>query len=259
MAIRPSQPAPLSSAAVRAYVGTSGFSYAGWKGVFYPAKLPNRSMLGYYAERLPSVELNNTFYRLPGASVVESWRAAVPEGFRFAVKAPKRITHHAKLIGAHEPLSRFVDVLSGFEITLGPVLFQLPPSFAVDTPRLRDFVQSLPAGLKAAFEFRHESWFSEEVFRILESGGCALVGGDRDDAEGGPPLERTASFAYLRLRKLEYTAQDLEGWAVRLLALKVESCFVYFKHEVGAPALALALLDLLGAKPSEQAASPKTS
>lgn len=253
---RPPPPLPLFCGDVYAYVGTSGFSYPGWKGIFYPAKLPTKNMLAYYAERLPSVELNSTFYRLPAAATVAGWRAAAPESFRFAVKAPRRITHQAKLIGAEEALSGFVDLLAGFEVTLGPVLFQLPPTFAADQARLRDFVQALPPGLMAAFEFRHVSWFSDETLQTLESASCALVGGDPDRGELELPLERTAPFAYLRLRLPEYGARELESWAARISALGVDTCFAYFKHETGAPALARQLLGLLEAEPSEAAPEP---
>lgn len=235
---------------MHAYVGTSGFSYPGWKGIFYPAQLPNKNMLAYYSERLPSVELNSTFYRLPTAAAVAGWRAAVPESFRFAVKAPQRITHHAKLVGTETIVRAFVDLLAGFEVTLGPVLFQLPPNFAADPARLRDFVQALPRGMRAAFEFRHASWFSEVIYRILESASCALVGGDPDRDDLVLPLERTASFAYLRMRRPDYDARGLESWAARIRALGVDTCFVYFKHETGGPALAQRLLGLLGAQPT---------
>lgn len=229
-----------------AYVGTSGFSYAQWKGVFYPEKLANARMLAYYAERLPSVELNNTFYRLPRESALASWRAAVPPGFSFAVKAPRAITHYAKLSPTAPALEPFLGVLGALGDRGGPVLFQLPPTHAADPALLRDFIGVLPTELRAAFEFRHPSWFSDEVLEVLSHRGCALVGGDLDDAERNPPVERTAPFTYLRLRKSAYEPGELEGWAERIRGLGVEDCYVYFKHEQTAPAFARTLLNLLG-------------
>lgn len=228
-----------------AYVGTSGFSYAQWKGNFYPAKLANARMLAYYAERLPSVELNSTFYRLPRASVLEGWRSAVPAPFRFAVKAPKAITHFGKLSPTAGQLLPFLEVIGALGDTLGPVLFQLPPTHREDVPLLNEFIAVLPEGLRAAFEFRHRSWFSDAVLEVLARRGCALVGGDLDEAERNPPLERTAPFAYLRLRKSGYEPGELEAWAERIRALGVDDCHVYFKHEDTAPALAGTLIELL--------------
>lgn len=231
-----------------AYVGTSGFSYAEWKGSFYPEKLPNRAMLGYFAARLPTVELNNTFYRLPKEAVLEGWRETVPTGFRFAVKAPKAITHYAKLVPGDGPLGRFLEVIGALGERLGPVLFQLPPTLRADRGRLSEFLAQLPKHLRAAFEFRHPSWFVDEVTTLLADAGCALVGGDVDDAERTPPLVPTTSFTYLRLRKSEYAAGELEGWAERIARLPgVRDAFVYFKHEESAPGLAQQLAHLLGA------------
>ena len=242
-----------------AYVGTSGFSYAQWKGVFYPEKLANARMLAYYAERLPSVELNNTFYRLPRASALASWRDTVPAGFSFAVKAPRAITHFAKLSPAAAQLEPFLGVLGALGDRGGPVLFQLPPTHQADPALLRDFLDVLPTELRAAFEFRHPSWFSDEVLEALSHHGCALVGGDLDDAERSPPLERTAPFAYLRLRRSGYEPGELESWAERIRRLGVEDSYVYFKHEQTAPALARDLLDLLDGPQQRVEGSPRTS
>lgn len=216
-------------------MGTSGFSYPEWKGHFYPAKLPAREMLPYYAERLGTVELNNTFYRLPNAKLLEGWRGAVPSRFSFAVKAPRRITHFQKLRETDELVSHFFGLLEALGPTLGPVLFQLPPTFRADIDVLRSFLTLLPSEVRAAFEFRHPSWFEDSVYAALEAGGVALVGGDVDDDEKSPPLVRTADFAYLRLRQTTYEPAELEDWARRVRELGVADVFVYFKHEVLAP------------------------
>jgi uncharacterized protein YecE (DUF72 family) len=232
---------------VVAYVGTSGFSYAEWKGTFYPEKLPNRAMLEFFSARLPTVELNNTFYRLPKEGVLEGWRDTVPAGFRFAVKAPKAITHYAKLAPSEGPLARFSSVVGALGEQLGPVLFQLPPTLRADRGRLSEFLAQLPKQLRVAFEFRHPSWFAEEFVSLLADAGCALVGGDVDEAERSPPLLPTTSFVYLRLRRTEYAEGELEGWAERIARLPgIQDSFVYFKHEQSAPGLALRLAGLLG-------------
>jgi uncharacterized protein YecE (DUF72 family) len=231
---------------VRAYVGTSGFSYKEWKGSFYPEKLPNASMLGYYAERLGTVEINNTFYRLPRASVLAGWAGTVPDDFRFAVKASRRITHFQKLADAGELLGYLFEVLKALGSKLGPVLFQLPPTFRADAPLLQAFLAQLPAGTRAAFEFRHPSWFDDAIYGVLEAHGAALVGGDLDESERSPPLVRTSGFTYLRLRRESesYSARELEEWAERISGLGVAEAFVYFKHEVLGPELAKQLMTL---------------
>lgn len=236
---------------MKAYLGTSGFSYPEWKGSFYPEKLKNADMLSYYATQLPSVELNNTFYRLPRRSQLESWHNQVHENFRFAVKASRRITHFKKLKEAEELVGYLVKGLSAFGPRLGPILFQLPPTMPADAPLLATFLESLPADISgvpllAAFEFRHKSWFSDEVFALLENHGATLVSGDLDESEKDPPLVRTAPFAYLRLRKTtEYTEQELDSWAARLRALKIEQLFAYFKHEEAGPRFAQRLREKL--------------
>jgi uncharacterized protein YecE (DUF72 family) len=234
---------------VQAYVGTSGFSYPEWKGNFYPEKLPNTAMLGYYAEQLGTVEINNTFYRLPRASVLAGWATKVPEQFRFAVKASRRITHFQKLADAGELLGYLFEVLGALGPKLGPVLFQLPPTFRADTALLTAFLEQLPPGVRAAFEFRHPSWFDDATYEALSARGAALVGGDLDEAERSPPLVRTADFTYLRLRRESesYTSAELEEWAGRLRGLGVSEAFVYFKHEVLGPSLAKQLMALLSA------------
>src|ERR1041384_21692 len=181
-------------------VGTSGFSYAEWKRSFYPAGLPDAEMLTSYVERLPTVEINNTFYRMPQPSLLEGWnqKVAAP-GFTFALKAPRSITHISRLKDARDGTSHFLKVAATLGPRLGPLLFQLPPFLRKDAGILRDFLAVLPAGVKAAFEFRHASWFDDEVAQLLSDRGAALVAGDPD--EGEPlPLLPTAPFGYLRLR-----------------------------------------------------------
>lgn len=226
---------------MKAYLGTSGFSYPEWKGSFYPDKLKNADMLSHYAGRLPSVELNNTFYRLPRRSVLESWHNQVHEGFRFAVKASRRITHFKKLNDAEELVEYLLGGLSALSTRLGPILFQLPPTMRADAPLLGAFLQSLPSDIQGvpllpAFEFRHKSWFTDEIFALLEKQGATMVSGDLDESAKDPPLVRTAPFAYLRLRKTtEYTEEELDSWAARIRALKIEQIFAYFKHEEAGP------------------------
>ena len=228
---------------MKAYLGTSGFSYAEWKGSFYPQKLKNTEMLSYYATQLPSVELNNTFYRLPRASVLEGWRAQVNDDFRFAVKASRRITHFKKLAGAEELLDYLFSGLAALGNRLGPVLFQLPPTMKADPVLLEAFLSSLPRKILdvpvlPALEFRHPSWFSSEIYSVLEENGAALVGGDLDEHEKNPPLVRTADFSYLRLRKTVYSEAELNSWAEKIRALNLSQLFAYFKHEDIGPQLA---------------------
>jgi uncharacterized protein YecE (DUF72 family) len=203
-------------------------------------------MLGYYAEQLGTVEINNTFYRLPRASVLAGWATKVPEQFRFAVKASRRITHFQKLADAGELLGYLFEVLGALGPKLGPVLFQLPPTFRADTALLTAFLEQLPPGVRAAFEFRHPSWFDDETYRALEAGGAALVGGDVDEDGKSLPLVRTADFVYLRLRRTSYEPGDLEDWARRVRELGAQDVFAYFKHEQLGPELAVRLQGLLG-------------
>ena len=229
---------------MRLFAGTSGFSYRAWQGSFYPERIAAKDMLSHYAQRLPTVEINNTFYRLPKPEVVRGWRAQVPDGFRFAVKAPQRITHRKRLRDCADELAYFAQMLEGFDGTVGAVLFQLPPFARRETAQLREFVSHLPSGMRAAFEFRHPSWLEPEVYAALAAGNCALVLSETD--ESSPPVEWTADWAYLRLRKTSYSNAELETWHARLAAAPVDEAFVYFKHEdegVG-PKLAAAFLEL---------------
>jgi uncharacterized protein YecE (DUF72 family) len=211
-------------------VGTSGFSYKEWKGPFYPGDLPANRMLRYYAERLSSVEINNTFYRMPRASVLEGWAGQVPASFRFAIKASRRITHIKRLSQAGEETDYLLGRLEALGDRLGAVLFQLPPNLKCDPARLEDFLAHLAGRVPAAFEFRHPSWHeADEVPDLLRAHGAALCCADDEEQEGW--LVATAPFAYLRLRRPGYAPAELARWAARLGETPCERAFVFFKHE----------------------------
>ena len=214
---------------MRVLTGTSGYSYAPWKGSFYPEDLPSSQMLRFYATRLPAVEINNTFYRMPRPAVLAAWSEQVPDGFVFAMKASQQITHRKRLKDAAEPLRFFLETATTLGDRLGPVLFQLPPNLKKDLPRLQDFLALLPAARRAAFEFRHESWFSDDVMAALSSAGAALCVAE-DDALA-TPLTPTTDWGYLRLRREEYGPGALGEWAERIRRQPWKEAFVFFKHE----------------------------
>ena len=227
---------------MRLFAGTSGFSYTEWRGGFYPERLPESQMLASYSSRLPTVELNNTFYRMPRAELVDSWSQRAPDGFTFAPKAPRRITHSQKLEGSEHETRQFLETVGRFGSKLGPLLFQLPPIMKKDLGRLMSFLQLLPAGTRAAFEFRHASWFEDDVYAALADHGVALCAAEVDPGDGsGAPLLSTARFAYVRLRKSEYDSSALGTFLAKLRDLAVDEAFVYFKHEVLGPSYALEL------------------
>lgn len=232
------------------WVGTSGYSYKEWKGSFYPADLPDGEMLRYYAERLNSVEINNTFYRMPTVKVLSAWAAQVPERFSFVLKASRRITHQKKLRDTAEELEYLVGTAGELGGRLGPILFQLPPYLKRDDDLLGDFLSLFPEGFRAAFEFRSSSWFVDKVFDALGDAGAALVVADTDDEKLAPVVARTASYGYARLRRPEYDAPDLEGWIERLVAPDWDDLYVFFKHEdagVG-PRMAATFAEAAGAR-----------
>jgi len=233
---------------VRTWVGTSGYSYPAWRGSFYPEKLPPARMLAYYAERLATVEINNTFYRMPRREVLAAWATATPAGFCFAPKAPQQITHRQKLAGSAESVAHFFAVLGALGDKLGPVLFQLPPYLRKDLPRLVGFLAILPRELRAAFEFRHASWLDDAVYEALRAHGAALCVADADDAS--TPLVATTSWGYLRLRRADYDETALTAWSTRLagMAASWTAAYVYFKHEDAGrgPKLAAAFARRLG-------------
>lgn len=229
------------------YVGTSGYSYKEWKGSFYPEKLSAKDMLGYYAERLQSVELNNTFYRMPQRSMVESWRAQVPDNFRFSVKASQRITHFKRLNEVTDETKQMLDTIGALEDRLGVVLFQLPPNMKKDIDRLGSFLEILPAELNATFEFRHPTWFDDEVLNLLRQHNRALCISDTDELPV-THIDKTAHWGYLRLRRVNYLEAELREWIKRIKAQKWEQTFVFFKHEDEGtgPKLAAEFLRLAG-------------
>jgi uncharacterized protein YecE (DUF72 family) len=234
---------------VRVLCGTSGFSYAPWKGPFYPPDLPNQRMLAFYAGRLPTVEVNNTFYRIPTVKTLAGWREQVGAEFRFALKAPQRITHQKRLVAVEDTVAFFYRTMAELGELLGPVLYQLPPSLKKDLPRLTAFLSLLPAGGRAAFEFRHASWFADDVYEAMRARGAALCIAESEELE--TPLVSTAGWGYLRLRKADYSGAELREWAERILEQPWSEAFVFFKHEDGArgPQLAQALSALVEARP----------
>ena len=227
--------------------GASGYSFKEWNGVFYPEKCKPGEMLPFYSGRLPTVEINNTFYRMPQAKMLEDWVACTPEGFRFAIKASRRITHMARI--KPESVGDSVDflykALASLDGKRGPVLFQLPPNMKKDLPRLEAFLQMLPEGHQAAFEFRNDAWFEDDVYAALKAKGAALVLSEREDATP-PPMVETASWGYVRLRLENYSDSDLAEWARRLNATGWDRVHVYFMHEPTAPAYAQALMKHAG-------------
>ncbi|MGO9311784.1 MAG: DUF72 domain-containing protein [Syntrophobacteraceae bacterium] len=193
------------------YVGTSGYSYKEWKGSFYPDDLPAKGMLHYYGERFRTVEINNTFYRMPSVSVLETWAGDVPADFKFVLKASRQITHMKRLKGAGDSVSYLLEAAGALKERLGPILFQLPPNLKKDVPRLRDFLALLPPKRRVAFEFRHQSWFDEEVFGLLRDHQAALcIAEAENDLE--VPFVATADWGYLRLRRLDYGDAELRKW-----------------------------------------------
>jgi uncharacterized protein YecE (DUF72 family) len=214
----------------RLLAGTSGYSYAEWKGSFYPEKIKPADMLAYYAERLPAVEINNTFYRMPKKSVLESWARQVPDGFRFSIKASRRITHFKRLKDAGEELGFLLGNVEVLADRLGVLLFQLPPNLRCDLERLDAFLALLPGAVPAAFEFRHESWRNDAVYERLRARGIAVVAVDSEDEERADVVAG-ASFGYLRLRRPDYDRAALAAWALEVARQGWETAFVFFKHE----------------------------
>jgi uncharacterized protein YecE (DUF72 family) len=213
------------------WVGTSGYNYPEWRGTFYPEKLSAAKMLPYYAERLPTVEINYTFYHMPTAKVVEGWKSATPERFMLTLKAPKRITHIQRLKDCAESVAKFIDVAATLGSKQGALLFQLPPFFRKDLAVLDGFLEMLPGRIQAAFEFRNASWLDAEVYARLRARNLALCVADSEKLT--TPVEITADYAYFRLRDEGYTPDDIARWAhtVRDKTARCADVFVYFKHE----------------------------
>ena len=219
--------------------GTSGYSYKEWLGHFYPEKLPAGAMLRYYAERFATVEINNTFYRMPAESMLARWAAEVPDGFEFALKAPRRITHEKRLREAEPDVAEFLRRAETLGAKLGVILFQLPPYLKKDLPRLEDFLALLPSGKRVAFEFRNESWQTDDVYAALRERRAMLCVTDTEESD--TPFVATSDWAYLRLRRTHYDDADLRAWAERIAKLGLARINVYFMHEDDAVGTGFAL------------------
>ncbi len=215
---------------VRVLTGTSGYSYAEWKGNFYPEKLPAKEMLHFYAQRFPTVEINNTFYRIPTESVLRGWAEQVPESFSFVIKAPKRITHDQRLKECGDLLAYLFNVTSTLGERLGPLLFQLPPNFKKDVPRLKAFFEAMPERRRVAVEFRNASWFDDEVYDFLRAQRAALCVADTGE-EPVVPLVATADWGYLRLRREDFSDAELREWAKKIREQPWTDAYVFLKHE----------------------------
>ena len=209
--------------------GTSGWSFKEWKGSFYPKGLPDDGMLTYYAGKFPTVEINNTFYRMPKESVLLDWASKVPPEFRFAIKASQRITHYGRLKDVESEVEYFTRITSVLGDLRGPTLFQLPPNLKKDLPRLVDFLEVLPRGWRSTFEFRHSSWFEDDVYDALCAKDAAMCIADHDDFE--TPAVRTASWGYARLHRLTYDEKALAAWRERLAGLGAAEMYIFFKHD----------------------------
>jgi uncharacterized protein YecE (DUF72 family) len=233
---------------MRVWVGTSGYNYPEWKGSFYPEKFPAAKMLSYYAERFTTVEINYTFYRIPNTKILAGWDGETPPGFRLTLKAPKRITHIAKLRDCAELVEYFLKTAATLGPKLGALLFQLPPYFRKDLTVLDEFLKLLKPEVQAAFEFRHASWMDAEVFARLRAANVALCVADSEKFT--TPVEITAPYGYFRLRDEGYTPEDLTRWAgvIRASAGHCSDVYVYFKHEEAGigPQFARTLLEALG-------------
>jgi uncharacterized protein YecE (DUF72 family) len=216
---------------MKTWIGTSGFQYPAWKGIFYPEKMPAVKMLPFYATQFSSTEVNYSFRRIPSASTIQNWAAATPHDFRFSFKAPQAITHFAKLRECEGVMRAFDAAIQPMAQRLGAVLFQLPPSFAKDVGVLREFLSQLPPGMRAAFEFRHESWFTDEVHAALRERNAALCVSENESLAA--PKIATADFGYLRLRREDYRRADVRDWArwLQSVSQSWSETFVYFKHE----------------------------
>jgi uncharacterized protein YecE (DUF72 family) len=209
--------------------GTSGWSFKEWKGFFYPKDLPDAEMLTYYSSRFPAVEINNTFYRMPKETVLLEWASRVPPSFRFAVKASQRITHKNRLADSAQDMEYFLRVCSALGDRRGPTLFQLPPTLKKDLPRLEGFLELIPRRWRATFEFRHPTWFDDQVYEALRRHDCALCIAEQDDFR--TPVVATATWGYARLHRSGYQQTELDEWARLIQAQAWDEVLVFFKHE----------------------------
>ena len=232
------------------WVGTSGYNYPEWKGSFYPSDLPAAKMLPYYAARFPTVEINYTFYRMPTEKLVAGWAAQVPDSYRLTLKASRRITHDSRLKNTADLVQGFCRVAATLGPKLGALLFQLPPNMKKDLAVFDAFLDGLPPKVCGAFEFRHDSWFDDEVFERLQARNLALCVSDSEKLSA--PVKVTADYAYFRLRDEGYGPDDIKRWA-DAIAEQTSACrdvYVYFKHEDEGqgPEFANLLLDHLGVR-----------
>ena len=227
--------------------GTSGFAYKEWKGAFYPEDLPADRFLSYYAERFRACEINNTFFRMPNPETLRGWVTQVPPSFEFVLKASRQITHSKRLKDCADPVAFLVRNARELGDQLGPILFQLPPNLKKDTERLKTFLGVIPEGVHAAFEFRHESWYEDDAVDALRSAGQALAIADTDELTA--PRVATAPWGYLRLRRVEYTDDEVRDWTSWTLAQPWTNAYAFFKHEDAAtgPRLAARFAELAGA------------
>ena len=217
---------------MKLHAGTSGFAFKEWKGSFYPKDLKDDGMLGFYSSKFPTVEINNTFYRLPKEHVLQDWAAQVPEPFMFAIKASQRITHFARLKPESQSAVEFLlKNTSSLASRLGPILFQLPPNLQKDTDRLRAFIDTLPADRRYTIEFRHESWFEDDVFDALRARDIPLC--ITEQPEFAAPVVSTASWGYARLHRFDYDEPMLIEWAKKITAQPWNEAYVFFKHDEG--------------------------
>ena len=224
--------------------GTSGFAYKEWKGAFYPEDLPADRFLEYYAARFRACEINNTFYRMPDPDVLRAWAADVPATFQFVLKASRQITHSKRLKDCAEPVAVLAERARTLGDQLGPILFQTPPNLKKDTERLKAFLAVIPADIRAAFEFRHASWYEDDAIDALREYGQALAIADIDELTA--PRVATAPWGYLRLRRVEYTDDEVRDWAAWTTSQPWSDAFAFFKHEDAAtgPRLAARFAEL---------------
>jgi len=227
-------------------VGTSGFAHKEWKGKFYPERISSKELLRFYAERLGTVEINNTFYHMPKESVLLSWAGQVPDDFVFALKAPQVITHMKHMKNVFEETEYLFKSLSVLDKKLGPVLFQFPKSFRANPAALADFLPLIPGNVACAFDFRSPSWLDAETLDLLRKKGCSWCIEDTDENPVNE-LISTANWGYLRLRRSDYTDADLSQWLERINSQKWERAFVFFKHEDG-PEMAMRFQELVDAR-----------
>ena len=241
---------------MKIHAGTSGFSYKEWRGTFYPEKIKAEEMLATYAQTLNAVEINNTFYRMPRSNVMKQWFETVPDDFRFSIKASRRITHQQRLKDCEESSQYLAERLAHLQHKLATVLFQLPPFLRKDTERLGAFLKTWPKELPASFEFRHESWFDNEVYDLLAEHNAALVASEAEDLTT-PDRLLTASWVYLRLRKPGYSPQALSGWLRKANNTGTDQLYAFFKHEEAGAGPKLAAQFLRMGSKLETAAKPK--